>query len=110
VHQDFVRDSDGVITTINLPGTAPNCVANAIQGLYSVPFPSVSVNDQGTITGYYTNAAKVPVAFVRFENGKVITFYRRGSKQTIPTAINTDGVIIGYFSQGREVVGFIREP
>jgi hypothetical protein len=110
VYQDFVRDSDGVITTINLPGTAPNCVANATQGLYNVSFPSVSVNDQGTITGYYTNAAKVPVAFVRFENGKFTTFDRRGSKQTIPTSINNGGVIIGYFSQGREVVGFIREP
>jgi hypothetical protein len=110
VYQDFVRDSDGVITTLTLPGTAPNCVANATQGLYNVPFPSVILNDQGTITGYYTNAAKVPVSFVRLENGKFTTFDRRGSKQTIPTAINTDGVIIGYFSQGREVVGFIREP
>jgi hypothetical protein len=110
VYQDFVRDSAGVITTLNLPGTAPNCSANTTQGSYNVPFPSISVNDQGTITGYYTNAAKVPVSFVRLENGKFTTFYRRGSKQTIPTAINTDGVIIGYFSQGREVVGFIREP
>jgi hypothetical protein len=110
VYQDFVRDSDGVITTLTLPGTAPNCTANTTQGSYNVPFPSVSVNDQGTITGYYTNAAKVPVAFVRFENGKLTTFDRRGSQQTIPTAINTDGVIIGYFSRGRDIVGFIREP
>ncbi len=110
VYQDFVRSPDGTMTTLNIPGTVPGCIANFTPGFFNVVPESVSINDRGTIIGYYTNRAKVPVAFVRFENGNFTTFDRRGSKQTIPTSISNSDVIIGYFSQGREVVGFIREP
>jgi hypothetical protein len=110
VFQDFVRYPDGTITTLNVPGTVPGCMAKFTPWFFNVVPQSVSINDRGTIIGYYTNAVKVPIAFVRFENGQLNTFDRRGSKQTVPTSINNDDVIIGYFSQGQEVVGFIREP
>jgi hypothetical protein len=71
---------------------------------------AVILNDQGTITGWYTDAAKVSKGFVRFEDGKLHTFAHAASKQTIPTGINDRDVITGYYSRGSEIVGFIREP
>ena len=70
----------------------------------------ILVNDQGTIIGYTTNAAQIATAFIRLENGVVTTFNYPGSKQTIPTSINNCDVITGYYSQGSEIAGFLREP
>jgi hypothetical protein len=109
IYQDFMYASDGVITSLKLPGTIPSCLAN-FADVYSVVPQPVVVNDQGTITGWYTNAEKVSRGFVRFEDGKLHTFAHHDSKQTIPTSINNCDVITGYYSRGSETVGFIREP
>lgn len=111
VYYDFVRSSAGVITTLNVPGTVPSCLESGTNpGIYPVIPPAVTINDQGTVTGYYTNAAKVSVGFVRFDDGTLITFDHPGSKQTIPTSINRRDVITGYYSKGTAILGFIREP
>jgi hypothetical protein len=109
VYQDFVYASDGVITPLKLPGTVPSCLHDATL-LYGVAPEPVVLNNQGTITGWYTNQEKVSKGFVRFEDGKLHTFAHHGSKQTIPTSINDCDVITGYYSSGSEIVGFIREP
>ena len=110
VYYDFVRDPDGVISTLNIPGTVPGCIASFNFPVEILVVPqSITLNDQGTITGYYTNTAKASVGFVQFPDGKLITFSHPGSTQTIPTSINDGDVITGYYSRGSEIVGFIRE-
>jgi hypothetical protein len=106
----FVRARDGVIKTLYLPGTVPDCVATSTPGFIAVVPQSILVNDQGTIVGYTTNAAQIATGFMRLENGVGTLFNYPGSKQTIPTGINNSNVIAGYYSQGAGIAGFIREP
>jgi hypothetical protein len=106
----FVRARDGVVKTLYLPGIVPNCIAAFAPGFIAVVPQTILVNDQGTIIGYTTNAAQIATAFIRLEDGVFTTFNYPGSKQTIPTSINNCDVITGYYSQGSEIVGFIREP
>jgi hypothetical protein len=112
VYYDFVRYPDGFIKTLKIPGTVPGCIAilgSPVPLINALP-PSITINDQGTTTGYYTDASKVSHGFVYFGHGRLTTFEHTGSKQTIPTSINNDDVITGYYSRGSEIVGFIREP
>jgi hypothetical protein len=113
VYQDFVRYHDGVIETLNLPGTSPSCLPDfsaVALGVFNVNPTSITINNQGTITGYYINQNKVSRGFVRYVDGKVVTFGHLEATQTIPTGINNCGVITGYSSQGSVTRGFIREP
>jgi hypothetical protein len=110
LYQDFVRNRDSVVTTLDIPGTVPDCIATFTPGFIAVAPQSVIVNDQGTIAGYSTEAAQIASGFIRLEDGKVTTFNYPGSKQTIPTSINNCDVITGYYSRGQEILGFIREP
>ena len=110
LYHDFVRFHDGVVKTLYIPGTVPNCIATFAPGFIAVMPQPILVNDQGTIIGYTTNTTQISTAFIRFEEGQVTTFNYPGSKQTIPTSINNCDVITGYYSQGSEIVGFLREP
>jgi hypothetical protein len=111
-YQDFVHYRYGVIKTLAIPGTAPACIAGftLASGLFNVLPPSVTISNQGTITGYYSNAANDSIAFVLFEDGTMLSFNYPGSKQTVPTSINDHDVIVGYYSAGADIAGFIREP
>jgi hypothetical protein len=106
----FLRARDGVVKTLYIPGTVPDCTAAFTPGFIAVVPQPISVNDQGTIIGYTINPAQIATAFIRLESGVVTTFNYPGSKQTIPTSINNCDVITGYYSQGSEILGFIREP
>jgi hypothetical protein len=110
-YQDFVRNPDGSITTLNLPGVTPSCLpAGSALGVFNVNPVSITINDQGIITGYYINRNNVPRGFVRYGNGKVVTFGQPGATQTIPTGINNGGVITGYDSNGSGTRGLICLP
>jgi hypothetical protein len=110
VYQDFVRYHDGTIETLNLPGTIPSCLPDfGAPGVFNVNPTSITINNQGTITGYYINQDKVSRGFVRYAGGKVVTFGHPEATQTIPTGINNCGMITGYSSQGSVTRGFIRE-
>lgn len=106
----FVRARDGVIKTLYFPGTVPDCVATSTPGFIAVVPEPILVNNQGAIVGYTTNAAHIATAFIRLEDGSAALFNYPGSQQTIPTSINDSNVITGYYSQGSEILGFIREP
>jgi hypothetical protein len=106
----FVRARDGLIKTLYLPGTVPNCIAQFTPGFIAVVPQTILVNDEGSIIGYTTNAAQIATAFLRLENGVITTFNYPGSKQTIPTGINNCDVITGYYAQGSEILGFLRQP
>jgi hypothetical protein len=111
IYYDFVRDTDGTITTLSVPGTVPGCVVSSPSpGLYDVVPPSITINDEGTIAGSYTDAAKVPSGFVQSADGKLTTFAHPGATLTMPTSINNRGEITGYYSKGPETRGFIRLP
>jgi hypothetical protein len=105
----FVRARDGVIKTLYFPGTVPACIATSTPGFIAVVPQPISVNDQGTIIGYTTNA-QIATAFLRLDDGTATTFNLPGSKQTIPTSLNNSNVVTGYYSHGSEMVGFLREP
>jgi hypothetical protein len=111
-YQDFVRHSDGTITTLKLPGIIPACATGVFQslGVFNVTPPLISINNLGTMAGYYTNAAQGSSGFVRFAGGEVITVAHPGSKLTVPTHINNWDVITGYYSNGSGTVGFIGLP
>ena len=47
---------------------------------------------------------------LRLEDGTATTFNYPRSKQTLHTSINNSNVITGYYSQGSQIAGFIREP
>ena len=106
----FVRARDGLLKTLYLPGTVPNCIATSTPGFIAVVPQPIFVNDAGTIVGYTTNAAQNSTVFIRLEDGSASLFNYPGSMQTIPTSINNGNVITGYYSQGSAIAGFIREP
>jgi hypothetical protein len=111
LYQDFVRNPDGSMAALNLPGTTPSCLpAFSALGVFNVNPTSITINDQGIITGYYINQNKVPRGFVRYGNGRVVTFGQPEATQTIPTGINNGGVITGYDSNGSVTRGFICDP
>jgi hypothetical protein len=106
----FVRARDGVIKTLYLPGTVPDCIATSTPGFIAVVPQPIFLNDQGTIIGYTTNAAQMATAFIRLADGTAATFTYPGSKQTIPTSVNNSNVVAGYYFHGSAIAGFIREP
>ena len=110
IYHDFVLSTDGVFTTLDLSGTIPPCLAGGSLGFYDVVPPAVTINDEGTVTGFTTNAFNVAIGFVRFSNGKTSYFAFPGSKLTMPTSLNNRGVITGYYSTENEIVGFIHIP
>ena len=77
----FVRDSDGNITTFDVPGSI---------GTYSR-----SINPTGAITGLYYDASDVVHGFVRDSNGNITTFDVPRSVETGGFSIS-QGVITGY--------------
>jgi hypothetical protein len=94
---DFVRDQEGTITTLNIPGVnEAEC--------------NVTVNDAGTILGYYANAADVNIGFFKPYGGKVVTFAYPGATDTFPTSLNNLDVITGWYSNGSTTFGFIFAP
>jgi hypothetical protein len=105
----FVRARDGVIKTLYLPGTVPDCIATSTPGFIAVVPQPIFVNDEGAIVGYTTNN-QVATGFIHLEDGTATMFNYPGSNQTIPTSINNSNVIAGYYTQGSGIAGFIREP
>jgi hypothetical protein len=111
VYQDFIRNSDGVLETLTLPGTTPSCLPGfSSYEIFNVNPTSISINSEGTVTGSYLNQQNIPRGFVRFPDGKLATFGDLEATQTLPTGINQRGVITGYDSQGSITRGFILEP
>jgi hypothetical protein len=77
----------------------------------------LSINDGGTVTGYYISNSGISSGFVRYQDAQIITFDVPGSTATIPVAINTAGFIAGYYDRpsSTPVVfnipqGFVRTP
>jgi len=93
--------------TISSPVCAPNC------GTYAI-----GMNDEGAITGSYTDAEIVPHGFLRAPNGHIISFDAPGAglgagldEGTSPFSINDLGLITGQFQDPSYLIhGFVRYP
>jgi hypothetical protein len=67
-----------------------------------------SINDKGSIAGYYCDSNNVAHGFVRAADGTITTFDPSGSFRTIVNGINAKGSIVGNDSVGQDVNGFVR--
>lgn len=97
----FVRSPAGKITPFDLPD----------QGSIE-PNNSVKINAAGDVTGSYgVDDGSALHGFIRFCDGKLITFDPPKSTFTYATDINDFGVVTGrYYSNSAVAIGFLRIP
>jgi hypothetical protein len=91
----FMRDQEGVITTLDIPGSR-EC--------------NLTINDAGTTMGTYLNAANVPVTFIKPLHGELIPFQYPGAASTTPTSLNNLDMVTGYYTKGTTTQGFLLIP
>jgi len=134
----FLRERNGTLLTIDVPGAALtevlainpagalvgdfNTATLFFQGFVRTPdgtfstanFPGIPVciNPAGTTAGNYTDASNVEHGFVRAANGTVTTFDIPGSNFISVYAINPEGALTGYYTAGANNTfhGFLRAP
>ncbi len=90
----FVRQPDGTITTINVPGS-------------DLTHPDV-INAPGRVAGSYSAFDGIPHGFLREGDGTFALFDVPGSSSTQPTGMNLSSQITGYYQDATGVHGFLR--
>ena len=101
LYHGFLRDPDGALTTIDVPGAHQT-------------FP-YSINPAGAIAGYY-GVAGVIHGFLRAPNGTLTTFDAPGAgtgfaQGTLTRNLNPAGAIAGYYNDNSNVGhGYVRAP
>jgi hypothetical protein len=107
----YVRTADGTVTAFDPTGSA-----STYENFGS------SINRFGVISGYYAVCLTpdcsdgVWQGFLRAPDGKITTFAdpdaaTDGWNGTIPTSINDNGVVVGYFIDASDTAhGFVRYP
>jgi uncharacterized membrane protein len=100
VQRAFLRDRDGTITTFDVP--------SAVPGGTNV----VALDSKGDITGFYEDPAKLNWrGFVRKADGTITTFDAPNAEETMPTAMNPRGEIVGLFTDtSNHLHGFVMNP
>jgi hypothetical protein len=105
----FVRDPDGTFTTFDVTGAASGQVCGTIP---------VSINEAGTISGYWCDSDYVYHGFVRDKDGWIRSFDAphagtksgQGTFPNDPDGINPAGTISGYLVDAAGVEhGFVRD-
>jgi len=121
VHHGFVRDRDGTFTKLDAPGAGVGLVPPVMVGhpelISGQGTLASSVNDAGTITGYFIDAKNIKHGFLRDKLGTFLTFDVPGSGGTVPQSINQSGEVTGTYdgpprvTDGRSgaVHGFLRD-
>lgn len=146
VRHGFVRHPNGTFTTIDPPGSIGTVVQSMndrgqVTGNYvaggmahgfiwskqssyiafdppeSLNTAPTGINSRGDVVGYFQGDTGTLHGFLRYSNGRFVTFDVPGAKHanglgTYPMAIGDDGLIIGYFNTGpnKAVHGFLRRP
>jgi hypothetical protein len=106
----FVLSPDGVYTVFAAPGTL---LASPSFDYTSTAPHWISIDQEGDVTGSYTDTSGVQHGFVRNPYGTVTSFDPPEGNQTTATSINDGGAIAGYYNYhagGGPPVGFIRVP
>jgi hypothetical protein len=112
----FVLSPDGVFTLFNPPGTLVTFAVSDsfLGGIPFLSFPrSISINQEGSITGSYTDAKEAQHGFVRNPYGTLTSFDPPRGRQTTATSISDCGVIVGsyYYDWNAKIAqGFLRVP
>lgn len=88
IYHGFVRDPRGKITEFDAPGAG----TNPGQGT-RVNFTCPSMNLQGTLADFIFDSKNANHGYLRTRNGKFTTLDAPGMTGTIPSSINTEGVV-----------------
>jgi len=93
-----MRDPNGTITTIDVPGSISTFVT--------------AVDSKGLVVGWYETTPTSIFGFLRYPNGTFVTLNAiQGSSSTIPVAMNDSGEIAGDVGFAPEVTrGFLSWP
>jgi len=112
LHHGFVREPNGALTALDAPGAGaglqPPVMAHP-ELLSGQGTLATSVNDAGTITGYFIDAQNVRHGFLRDKSGAFLTFDVAGSGGTFPESINNSGEIAGSYSEPPIIINNERE-
>jgi hypothetical protein len=109
VAHGFVRSAIGKFQTFDAPG------ADTTPGDFNGTIP-VNINELGLVTGYSIDVNGADHGFVRFPNGKFITFDAPGAgtgnfQGTQPQSNNLEGASTGYFTDAANAShGFVWWP
>ena len=111
LYHGFLRGPDGEFTTFDAPG------AGTKRGSGFGTFPT-SINDGGTIAGYYIDANDITHGFMRSPEGEFTTIDAPGANShagsdegTAVRRINAAGAIAGVYADGNSVNhGFLWNP
>ena len=101
VHHGYVREPNGAFTALDAPGAGTGLqppVMGHPELLSGQGTLATSVNDSGTITGYFIDAKNVRHGFLRERSGAFLTFDVPGSGGTFPESVNNSGEITGSYS------------
>ncbi len=107
VYHGFALLPDDNITIIDVPGAGAD-------GRYGQGTVANSINDAGSIAGYYLDGHNVFHGFVRAADATITTFDAKGAANdfktgTLANSINADGAITGRFMTPNSVThGFVR--
>ena len=87
--------------------------SSSVSGKFDVPGDTnstnpVGINRAGEITGSYSDANNVTHGFLRSRGGAFTTFDVPGAIATVPTGLNSKGVITGYDLANNRNHGFLR--
>jgi hypothetical protein len=91
---DFVRDPEGTFTTLYIPAVGEQQC-------------NITINDAGTIMGYYADAADVNIGCIKLHGGELTPFAYPGATDTFPTSLNSLNVTTGWYSNASTTFGFI---
>jgi uncharacterized membrane protein len=100
----FLRSTQGAFTLFNPPGLIVTSPA---------PETFLAINDDGVVTGSYTDAGLAQHGFVLDVDGVITSFDPPQGMQTTATSINDSGVIAGSFyaaGNPQTSIGFLRIP
>lgn len=84
VHQGFLRQPNGKIVTFVAPGAGDSTQVDAIDAL-------------GRVIGHFEDSNDQYHAFIRKVDGKITTFDVPGASSTVPTGVNAQGNIVGFW-------------
>jgi hypothetical protein len=99
-----LRSTQGAFTLFNPPGLIVTSPA---------PETFLAINDDGVVTGSYTDAGLAQHGFVLDVDGVITSFDPPQGMQTTATSINDSGVIAGSFyaaGNPQTSIGFLRIP
>jgi hypothetical protein len=92
----LLRLKDGTIATFHAPGDANGGYAD-------------SINDNATISGYFTDSSHNCHGFIRSADGTLTVFDVSGANSTRAFAINAKGEVTGSYQTGSTDGGYVRQ-